>query len=363
LVGSHALLWNQDNQQNREIIFAIQYSTDLILNGGTGNLPGYVSPTLGTGGNRGHLYFGMEYDIQPGMIRDIANGRPFKRFRLTDHMISQWAAGRDNDQRYEDTYKHVWYCNSTTSIPKWKQVHVDKGAKKANGALVTSADIGKNRFELGDTALFIPGPGQDAKWLADEKLKIRYTVITQKKASYPASSLATTDPNYYPSDPFFYNERLFPTIAKFFDPKRPSIQHEQGSRDWFLMRLGDALLLRAEARFKNGNLDGAAADINVVRARAAKPGKIAAMQISAADVTLDRILLERAFELDAEQVRWFDLARTGKLVEYVTNYNPQSHVGGTLAGAPNIKPFHIHRPIPQAQSDRTLGGYPQNEGY
>ena len=88
-------------------------------------------------------------------------------------------------------------------IPKWKQVHVDKGAKKANGSLVTAADIGKNRFELGDTALFIPGPGQDAKWLADEKLKIRYTVITQKKASYPASSLATTDPNYYPSDPFF----------------------------------------------------------------------------------------------------------------------------------------------------------------
>ena len=187
-------------------------------------------------------------------------------------------------------------------------------------------------------------------------------MITQKKASYPASSLPTTDPNYYPTDPFFFNERLFPTIAKFFDPKRPSIQHEQGSRDWFLMRLADALLLRAEARFKNGNLDGAAADINVVRTRAVKPGKIAAMEISAADVTLDRILLERAFELDAEQVRWFDLARTGKLVEYVTNYNAQSHVGGTLAGAPNIKPYHIHKPIPQAQSDRTLGWLSSKRG-
>ena len=87
------------------------------------------------------------------------------------------------------------------------------------------------------------------------------------------------------------------------------------------------------------------------------------MQIAEGDVTLDRILLERAFELDAEQVRWFDLARTGKLVERVTLYNAQSHVGGTFAGAPNIKAFHIHRPIPQAQSDRTLGGYPQNEGY
>ena len=367
LLPSHSALWNQDNQLNSEVIWAIQYSTDLILNGGTGNLPGYSNPTIENAGNRGHLYFGMEYDTQPGMIRDIANGRPFKRFRPTDYMIDQWAAARPNDQRYEDTYKHVWYSNdnrtSGNGIPKWKQIHVDKGAKKADGTLVTAADIGKKRFEVGDTALFIPGPGQDAKWLGDEKLKVRYTVITRTKASYPASTLPSSDPNYYPSDPSFYSEKLFPTIGKFFDPRRPAIQHTQGSRDWFLMRLADVYLLRAEARFKNSNNAGAAADINVVRTRAAKPGKVAEMQIAEGDVTLDRILLERAFELDAEQVRWFDLARTGKLMERVTLYNAQSHVGGTLAGTPNIKPYHIHRPIPQAQSDRTLGGYPQNEGY
>lgn len=349
LVPSHKDLWDQDKQLNSEVIWAIQYSTDLILNGGD-------EPAVG---NRGHLYFGMEYDVQAGMIRDIANGRPFKRFRPTDHMVDVWAAARPNDQRYEDTYKHVWYCNdnrtSGNGIPLWKQIHVDKGAKKANGSPVTAGDIGKRRFDLGDTALYIPGPGQDAKWLADEKLKVRYTVITKTKASYPASTLPTSDANYYPADPFFYNERLFPTIAKFFDPRRPTIQWERGSRDLFIMRLGDALLLRAEARFKQANLQGAADDINVVRTRAAKPGKIAAMQITAGDVTIDRILHERSLELDAEQVRWFDLARTGKLIEYVKAYNP--------LGAPNIKDFHIHRPIPQAQNDRTQGGYPQNEGY
>lgn len=348
LVASHKDLWNQDNQLNKEVIWAVQYSTDLILNGGDTGV-----------GNRGHLYFGMEYDIQPGMIRDIANGRPFKRFRPTDYMIGQWEIHRPNDQRYEDTYKHVFYCNdnrtSGNGIPKWKQIHVDKGAKKADGSIVTAADIGKNRFALGDTALFIPGPGQDAKWLGDEKLKVRYTVITKTQASYPASTLATNDPNYYPKDPFFYNERLFPTINKFFDPRRTTIQWERGSRDWFVMRFADALLLRAEARFKQAKLQLAADDINIVRTRAAKPGKVAEMQITAGDVTLDRILLERAFELDAEQARWFDLARTGKLVEYVKLYNP--------FGAPNIQNFHIHRPIPQAQIDRTVGGYPQNCGY
>jgi starch-binding outer membrane protein, SusD/RagB family len=345
LVPSHKDLWHQDKQVNSEVIWAVQYANDVILNGATGN--------------RGHLYFGMEYDVQPGMIRDIANGRPFKRFRPTDHLIDLWAEARPNDQRYQDTYKHVWYSNDARTagngIPLWKQVHVDKGAKKADGTIVTAADLGKRRFEVGDTALYIPGPGQDAKWLGDEKLKVRYTVITRTKASYPASTLPTSDPNYYPSDPFVYNERLFPTIAKFFDPKRPTIQWEQGSRDWFVMRLADAYLLRAEARFNLTNLDGAAADINVVRTRAAKPGKVAEMQITAGDVTLDRILVERALELDAEQVRWFDLVRTNKLVEYVKAYNP--------LGAPNIKDHHVFRPIPQAQIDRTIGGYPQNTGY
>ncbi|MEX2232577.1 MAG: RagB/SusD family nutrient uptake outer membrane protein [Cyclobacteriaceae bacterium] len=348
LVASHKDLWDQDKQLNSEVIWAIQYSTDLILNGGDTGV-----------GNRAHLYFGMEYDVQPGMIRDIANGRPFKRFRPTEYMLDVWAAARVNDQRYEDTFKHVWYSNdnrtSGNGIPLWKQVHVDKGAKKADGSVVTVADIGNKRFAVGDTALFIPGPGQDAKWLADEKLKVRYTVITRTKASYPASTLPSSDPNYYPSDPFFYNERLFPTVNKFFDPRRPTIQWERGSRDWFVMRLADALLLRAEARFKQGKLATAADDINVVRTRAAKPGMVAAMQITQAEVTLDFILEERARELDAEQLRWFDLARTVTLVQRVILYNQ--------FGAVNIKDHHIVRPIPQAQIDRTQGGYPQNCGY
>jgi hypothetical protein len=208
--------------------------------------------------------------------------------------------------------------------------------------------------------LFIPGPTKDVNWLADQKLRVRYTVITRTKASYPGSTLATSDPNFYPSDPFFYNERLFPVIAKFFDPRRPTIQWERGSRDSFVLRLADAYLLRAEARFKLGNLAGALTDLNVVRARAAKAAQ---NNLLTGPVTLDMILDERAMEMDAEQCRWFDLVRTGTLVSRVTAYNPQAHQGGTLAGTPNIQAFHVRRPIPQPQIDRTVGGYPQNCGY
>ncbi|NNG10062.1 MAG: RagB/SusD family nutrient uptake outer membrane protein, partial [Arenibacter sp.] len=74
-----------------------------------------------------------------------------------------------------------------------------------------------------------------------------------------------------------------------------------------------------------------------------------------AEVDLDFLLDERARELAGEGHRWWDLARTGKLVERTRLYNP--------VAAPNIQDYHIVRPIPQDQIDRTLGGYPQNDGY
>jgi hypothetical protein len=89
--------------------------------------------------------------------------------------------------------------------------------------------------------------------------------------------------------------------------------------------------------------------------RPATEDKSAEMEITAADVTLDFILDERARELIGEGHRWMDLTRTNKLVERVRLYNPQA--------AGNIQDFHTVRPIPQNQIDRTQGGYPQNPGY
>jgi hypothetical protein len=164
----------------------------------------------------------------------------------------------------------------------------------------------------------------------------------------------TPDP-VYDGDLWFYTEKLYPTLNKWIDNTRPNRQHTQGQRDFYLMRLGEAYLLRAEARFQQGNLQGAADDINVIRERAAWPGMEEEMRITAGDVDLDFILDERARELDGEGQRWFDLTRTGTLVERVRAHNPEA--------SPNIQDFHILRPIPLDQIDRTQGGYPQNPGY
>ncbi|MFO7822943.1 MAG: RagB/SusD family nutrient uptake outer membrane protein, partial [Cyclobacterium sp.] len=69
------------------------------------------------------------------------------------------------------------------------------------------------------------------------------------------------------------------------------------------------------------------------------------------------ILEERARELIGEKHRWYDLKRTGTLLERVRQHN--------LDAAPNIQDMHLVRPIPQTQIDRVgnPGEFSQNPGY
>ena len=309
LLEDYAELWDIDNEQNPEVVFAVQ------------NSKGQVDEGLDGNGNRGHLYFLFEYDVQAGMTRDIENGRPWKRFKPTDYTLGLW--DRSIDTRYDKSFKHVWYSNNPSTIPTWT------AADEAAGY----GTEGQPKFAEGDTAIYIPGPGMDAYWTPERQAAAPYMVITADE----------------------YTERNFPTLKKWIDPTRPNRQHEQGQRDMILMRLGDAYLLRAEARLQQGDTEGAAEDINTIRVRSAVEGMEEEIMITAADVDLEFLLDERGRELVGEGHRWFDLTRTGTLVERVREYNP--------IGGPNIQDHHILRPIPQNQIDRTQGGYQQNPGY
>ncbi len=131
------------------------------------------------------------------------------------------------------------------------------------------------------------------------------------------------------------------------------------AEDYSIIRLADIYLMRAEANMNLGKNDLAADDIKVIRQRAAVPGFESVMTNIASTETsiLTSFSTNRARELGGENMRWFDLKRTGKLVERVKLYNPEA--------APYIKEYHNLRPVPQAQFDgmpdpSTLG---QNEGY
>ncbi len=309
LLDDFASLWAIENEQNAEVVFAVQNSKSQVDEGVDGN------------GNRGHLYFLMEYDNLPGMTRDIENGRPWKRFRPTDYALNLW--DRSVDTRYDKSFKSVWYANNESTIPTWSDEEAAQGYGTA----------GEPKFGLGDTAVFIPGPQLEAEWPQDRQAATPYLVYTSEE----------------------YSERKFPSLNKWIDPTRPNRQHEEGQRDMILMRLGDAYLLRAEARLQQNDLEGAAEDINVIRVRGAVEGMEEAVMIDASQVNLDFLLDERGRELIGEGHRWFDLTRTMTLVDRVRKYNVEA--------GPNIQDYHIVRPIPQNQIDRTLGGYPQNTGY
>ncbi|MPM42456.1 hypothetical protein SDC9_89121 [bioreactor metagenome] len=79
-------------------------------------------------------------------------------------------------------------------------------------------------------------------------------------------------------------------------------------RDDYFIRLPETILLRAEAKQRSGDKAGAAADINLLRARAQCSYLITASDM---DDNFNMILDERARELMYEESRWNTLLRMG----------------------------------------------------
>jgi hypothetical protein len=69
------------------------------------------------------------------------------------------------------------------------------------------------------------------------------------------------------------------------------------------------------------------------------------------------ILDESARELFGEFNRWFDLKRTGKLIERTKKMNFWTKNKGTL------DEHHLLRPIPQSEIDRSQPPISNNPGY
>ncbi|MDR8391946.1 RagB/SusD family nutrient uptake outer membrane protein [Aliifodinibius sp. S!AR15-10] len=159
------------------------------------------------------------------------------------------------------------------------------------------------------------------------------------------------------------NQGSFPGLMKYDRIQTSDVNY---THDVFLARLGETYLIAAEAYFKMGDNATAADRINEVRRRAAMPGHESDMLISAGDVTIDFILDERARELAGEGFRWFDLKRTGKLMERTKEYNPQIRSLAESGSDPFLGAggnYKILRPIPLSAISLDSGEYPQNPAY
>ena len=128
----------------------------------------------------------------------------------------------------------------------------------------------------------------------------------------------------------------YPFLVKYNDPR-------DGTNDFYVIRLPDILLLKAEALVKEGDFGGAMTIVTSIRGRVNLGSKTATTAAAAEAI----IANERRLELAFEGHRWFDLVRTGKAVEVM---NAQKGLNNTPLNY-NVQPYRTIMPVPQQQID------------
>ena len=298
LVPDYATLWDSNNRTNAEIIWSIQFSQNNRLN---------------TPANTVHMYFTPRYDLQPGMTRALIYDRPYPRFMATRFYFDLLQSNRWRDSRYDKSWREAYVANYAPTL--------------APG------------IKVGDTAYVV----------------VPYVVSPAYRATKKYNIIDLN--SFYNGQNTTGSLQIYPKLAKYDDPNRAAINEGNGTKDVIEIRLAEVYLIAAEALMKQGKLDEATNMINVVRLRAAWPGKEADMRATPDQLNLDYILNERALELGGERLRWADLKRTGKLIERVKLYNPR--------GRANISERFLLRPIPSNMIDRLTNkaDFPQNPGF
>ncbi|MEO7768716.1 MAG: RagB/SusD family nutrient uptake outer membrane protein [Ferruginibacter sp.] len=289
-------------QNNSEVIFSVQYSTNAISNGSGNSLQQYFMWDAQNTALVGRSVF-------YGKTNNAVSPDPFF-FSLFD---------RTRDSRFSANVYDVVYAQNAGAI-------------------------GTRNFAVGDTLLYYPA----VPFTVAEKAAKNYLVI---------------NPDEYRNSPFISGLRTYPQFKKFRDPFVSAYVDNGGARDTYVFRLGETYLIAAEAYLKLGDMAKALQYFNAIRSRAAKPGinpvtNVAyATEFQVSTLSIADILDERIRELTGEEFRWFELKRTGTLVQRVMAYNDEAKAAAT------IKAANLLRPIPQAVIDLNRGDFPQNTGY
>lgn len=167
------------------------------------------------------------------------------------------------------------------------------------------------------------------------------------------------------------------------DPQR--VQPQGGQSDWYVYRLAESYLLRAEAYVWKGDLASAAADVNAVRTRAG------AAPYTPDQINIGTVLDERARELYYEEHRKTELtrmayifAKTGKAAYNGKTYSQETFSENNFfydrimektdfynkgvrtrhGDEYTMSPYHVLWPIPAgAINSNTKGQINQNKGY
>lgn len=386
---------NESVTTNQECIFGVVYANGHVADGynalpkrySTGadyssNIVRVGSPK---GGNASHLMFVGKWSNSGADLTDVfvratkpdqalqgipvaeyysRYSRGFARFIPTVHMFNEFKKIEKTDQRYGATIRDVYTIAPglvSAKYPLMKDTAIyftNFTATSAEGQAAIAKSYNKYRLYTltgGDLPLYTS---------ADESVAVPYS----NPSGTPVSALYG-DNRYNTKD--HMGEWTFLALQKFEDndfdfSSNAKITPEISERDYFCIRISEMYLIKAECQLHTGG--DALATLNQLRSVRAIPGKNNSIS---GPVTIDTILRERMFELTGEYQRWFDLRRTGKLIEYVKAYNGQANGKNASSFGPGIQDYHMLRPIPQAQMDAVtnvtvypdVSGFYQNPGY
>ena len=129
-----------------------------------------------------------------------------------------------------------------------------------------------------------------------------------------------------------------------------------------LIRLGDVILMLAEAYNESGDTPKAIIEVNKIRARVGMPelnSGEAWLAVNGKEEMAERIRRERAFELAGEGHRYWDLRRWGLLEQSVVN---ATDIFGDLMYTRTYQPRHELWPIPLVEMERNRN-LTQNPGW
>lgn len=391
---SYADCWKgqyENGASNKEVIWWVDYS-DVLENNilpkrlkidGSGAQMTWSQMILrnganAQGGNAAHLMFVGVWNSVPGLTTVFkrtdteankilrysnvdynlgtsyqAYSKGFTRFVPSGYLLDLF--NDVTDQRYQASFRDVYYLAPVL------QTAFAGGVAPPSGFA-----------NMRDTAIYMSRKNVTAARIA--RASNRYVLFSRTDVGnskvYPlyqdAAGTLPTIATGTTGNENFKGNRIYIQLKKF-DDLTGSIIRDLASRDAFVIRLSEMYLIAAEGYMMSGQSAPAITKLNALRTARAIPTKSNVLlaaevsQVSGKDINV--ILDERARELCGEQLRWFDLKRTGKLVSRVILYNGSAKS--------YIQSFHTLRPIPRPQLDAitnlTTGpdpnGFWQNTGY
>jgi hypothetical protein len=244
LASNFASLWNftginSANENLPEVILSAQFTNDVNTNLGNGNTQ--------------HLYFVSRYDVQDQMSRDLTGDRPYSRLAATyyDYHIYDLV----NDSRFWKSFRTKSALNGKSPVAPNVQGDL--------GIMFVINQPGDSRYPLSKISKTTSGNN---------------LVTDDYGTGRKIPTVYVAYPNGRTDDGALYTDlttagQSFPSLNKYMDGSRNSLNDVVGHRDFILARSAETYLIAAEAKIRlakagQGSYSDALPYMNAVRIRA-----------------------------------------------------------------------------------------------